>query len=296
MLARVHVIVGLVVFLTPLFARADDMIHGNLKVGGVDRTYLVHLPSGPRAAEPKPLVIAFHGAGETAELMAEVTDLNRWSDNTGFIVAYPQGLERHWQTGSPLSNDYVFAANLIADLEKKYPIDRTRIIAAGMSNGAEFAQELGCRKESRFIAVVAVSATLQKNSMNNCAPSHSLHIVTFHGSDDPIVPYGGGRVRAPNGPILVSVPNNLLAWAHLNGCSPAPKSIRLPDNLEDGTHIDRISFANCSPGSEVTHYRIIGGGHTWPGDRDGPEKFGRTTHQLSASKIIAGITVAGSTK
>ena len=291
---NIRVILGFLVLLTPSFTHAEDMVHGILKVGGADRTYLVHLPSGPRAAEPKPLVIAFHGAEETAELMAEVTDLNRWSDNAGFIVAYPQGLDRHWQTGNPLSDDYVFAANLIAELEKRYPVDRSRIIAAGMSNGAEFAQELGCRKEFRFYAVVAVSATLQEDSMRKCTPSHSLRIVTFHGSDDPIVPYGGGRVRAPNGPILMSVLNNLLAWAHLNGCSPVPKSTRLPDNLEDGTHIERITFANCSPGSEVTHYRIIGGGHTWAGDRDEPDIFGHTNHKFSASKVIAEISAGES--
>lgn len=296
MTIKILVTAAFLVLLAPFRAHAEDMIQGKLKIGGVERTYLLHLPKGPNTAESKPLVIAFHGAGMTAELMAATTDLNRWSDKSGFIVAYPQGLERHWRTGTKLSDDYVFAAALIAELEESYAVDASRVIAAGISNGAEFAQELGCRKEFRFSAVVAVSATLHEDSVKRCAPSQPLRIVTFHGTEDPIVPYGGGRVMAPNGPIVISVADDLLAWARLNGCASASNPVRLPDDPEDGTHVERISFANCSPGSEVTHYRIIGGGHTWPGDRDWPEKFGRTTHQLSASKIIAGITVTGSTK
>jgi polyhydroxybutyrate depolymerase len=286
MFMKILATVAFLVLLAPLSARADDL-QSNLKVGGEDRTYLVHLPKGPQTAEPKPLVIAFHGAGMTSKLMADTTELNQWSDKTGFIVAYPQGINRRWRVGTKTSEDYVFVTALIAALEGSYTVDRSRVIAAGFSNGAEFAQELGCRKEFRFKAVVAVSATLQEDSVKHCAPSHPVRIITFHGADDPIVPYLGGRVLVSNGPIVISVADDLLAWARLNRCSTVPHSVRLPDRVEDGTHVDRISFANCRPESEVTHYHIIGGGHTWAGGPAEPERLGRITHQLSASQVIA---------
>ena len=80
---------------------AQQMTSGTLQVGGVERTYLVHVPTGDPSTKALPLVLALHGAGMTSALMAEVTGLNAWADKTGFIVVYPQGLEKHWNTELP---------------------------------------------------------------------------------------------------------------------------------------------------------------------------------------------------
>jgi poly(3-hydroxybutyrate) depolymerase len=54
---------------------------------------LLHLLTGTQSGKALPLVLPLHGAGVTAGLMADVTQLNQWADRTGFIVAYPEGLE-----------------------------------------------------------------------------------------------------------------------------------------------------------------------------------------------------------
>lgn len=95
--------------------------------------------------------------------------------------------------------------------------------------------------------------------MKNCVPNHPVRMIEIHGTDDPIVPYLGGRVAIPGGPVLVSVADDLLLWARIDGCSSKPHTEQLPDRGEDGTHVERMTFKGCKAGGKVTHYRIIGG-------------------------------------
>lgn len=269
---------------------AQQMILGTLQVNGVDRTYLVHTPTGDRSGKPLPLVLALHGAEMTDTLMAKVTGLNAWADKTGFIVVYPQGLDNHWSTGLlPAAgvDDFAFIKELLAKIEGTYPVAHNQIIAAGLSNGAEFAQELGCRDDFQFKAVVAVSATLSIEYAKRCAPQHTVRLIEFHGTADPLVPYLGGRVAVPGGPMVISVADDLQLWAGINHCAPDPKTDRLPDHGEDGTHVERVTFHGCATGGEVSHYRIIGGGHVWPGYPDTPKRLGQTTQQIDASQYVA---------
>lgn len=60
----------------------------------------------------------------------------------------------------------------------------------------------------------------------------------------------------------MSVADDLRLWAHIDLCAPEPHTERLPDNVNNGTHVERITFSGCEAGGEVTPFRISGGGHT----------------------------------
>ena len=277
---------------------AQQMTSGTLQVGGVDRTYLVHVPPGDSSAKALPLVLALHGSGMTSELMAEVTGLNAWADKTGFIVVYPQGLQKHWNTGLPPEagkDDFAFMKEVLAKMESSYSVDRSRVIATGYSNGAEFGQELACSDDFRFKAIVAIDGTLLIESAKRCAPKHTVRLIEFHGTADPLVPYLGGRVAVPNGPIVISVADDLQLRQRINHCAPDPKTEKLPDHGDDGTHVERIRFHGCAAGGEVTHYRILEAGHVWPGYLNTPKRLGQTTQQIDASRYIAQL-VSGETE
>jgi len=269
---------------------AQQMTSVTLQVGGVERTYLLHVPTGDMSGKAFPLVLALHGAGMTSALMAEVTGLNAWADKTGFIVVYPQGLEKHWNTELPTEvggDDVAFMKELLAKVESSYSVDRSRVIAAGYSNGARFGQELGCSDDFQFKAIVAVDGMLSPEAAKVCAPKHTVRLIQFHGTADPLVPYIGGRLAGPNGPTVISVADDLQLWQRINHCAPDPKTEKLPDNGEDGTHVERIRFHGCAAGGEVTHYRILGAGHVWPGILNTPKRLGQTTQQIDASRYIA---------
>jgi polyhydroxybutyrate depolymerase len=269
---------------------AQQMTSGTLQVGGVERTYLVHVPTGDPSTKALPLVLALHGSGMTSALMAEVTGLNAWADKTGFIVVYPQGLEKHWNTELPPEtggDDFAFMKELLAKMESSYSVDHSRVIAAGYSNGARFGQELGCSDDFQFKAIVAIDGMLSSESARRCVPKHTVRLIQFHGTADPLVPYLGGRVAVTNGPMVISVADDLQLWQRINHCAPDAKTDKLPDNGEDGTHVERIRFHGCAAGGEVTHYRMLGAGHVWPGAMNTPARLGHTTQQIDASRYIA---------
>src|ERR1700731_1306959 len=65
------------------------------------------------------------------------------ADAGHFLVAYPDGLMRAWNAGSCCgepqrtnADDVAFITAMVGAIEQDMPIDRARIYATGMSNGA----------------------------------------------------------------------------------------------------------------------------------------------------------------
>ena len=69
----------------------------SLVVGGVTRTYVLHVP--PHPAKSPALIVAFHGHLGTGAHMEELSGFDALSDRDGFVVAYPDGLDRGWNDG-----------------------------------------------------------------------------------------------------------------------------------------------------------------------------------------------------
>ena len=78
--------IALVLILAALGAGDHDR---SLAVGGVTRTYLVHLP--PRVGDrgPLPVVLAFHGGGGNGSGFKAYAGLDALADREGFVVVYP---------------------------------------------------------------------------------------------------------------------------------------------------------------------------------------------------------------
>ena len=62
-----------------------------LDVDGQSRSYWVHVPPQYRTEVPRPLVLAFHGAGMNGKLMSQWSGLNETADQQDFLVVYPNG-------------------------------------------------------------------------------------------------------------------------------------------------------------------------------------------------------------
>lgn len=70
---------------------------GMLSFGGLQRSFVLHVPAG--LGQPNGLVINLHGAGMTGGQQAAVTGYNAVADQNGFIVAYPDGIDTAWADG-----------------------------------------------------------------------------------------------------------------------------------------------------------------------------------------------------
>src|SRR3954469_13705971 len=118
----------------------------SLPHGGLDRSYLLHVPTNPG---PLPLVMMLHGAGGSAEFAADETGWSRLADVERFAVVYPEGgpVKPHkapkfltnpqeWNdvSGRGRHDDVGFLLAVLDDLQSH--IDPARVYVTGFSNGA----------------------------------------------------------------------------------------------------------------------------------------------------------------
>src|SRR5262249_32313417 len=152
-------------------------------VGGTTRRYLVHVPPGLGKTSRAPLVLAFHGGGGRARGMPRLTGLDAVSDRHGFLLVYPDGLQREWNDGRRKSgvDDVAFIAALVKELAARYPIDPDRVFSTGMSNGAFFSQTLACRLAGTFAAVASVASTMGELLLPSCRPSRPVSVMFIMG-------------------------------------------------------------------------------------------------------------------
>jgi polyhydroxybutyrate depolymerase len=239
--------------------------------GGQTRDYRLHVPPSYQPDSPMPLVLNLHGLNETAAQQEALSGMSAKADEVGFIVAYPEGIDQTWHVGpgSAAVADTQFIRDLITELQGRLTIDPARIYAAGISNGAQMSDLLGCNASDVIAAIGPVSGGY--SSAQECAPGRPVPVVGFHGTDDRLIPYEG------QGILIMPAEEWAAAWASRNGCSPTPAV------TYQGSEVTHETWSGCQAGADVVFYTIEGGGHGWPGS---PGGAGVTTNEINATNVI----------
>jgi polyhydroxybutyrate depolymerase len=228
-------------------------------VGGVRRTFLVYRPASPPAAAP--LVVMLHGGFGSGTQAEKSYGWDAEADRGRFVVAYPDGLNRAWNTGGGCcgtpgrqdTDDIGFITAMVAAIERQVPVDAHRVYATGISNGGIMAYTLACHTHI-FAAIGPDSAT----ELGDCAAPAPLSVIHIHGTADRNIPYQGGQGDGPgqiNGP---AVPALNARWRGIDRCAaPAVRT----------AGVVATSTAACPGGRAVELITIAGAGHQWPGAR-----------------------------
>jgi polyhydroxybutyrate depolymerase len=251
-------------------------------VDGTPRTYRLAVPGSYRPWRPAPLILDFHGSGSDAEQQSAYSGLPAGGAADGYLVATPDALGGTWDLaapGTPTADQRLVAA-LESDLGSRYCVDRSRIYAAGISLGSEFAAIVACDPADHVAAVGLVAAEYLLRPCVGPVP-----VIAFHGTDDPIVPFASGATgRSVPGVPVVGAVQNLRSWARLDRCRPRP-ALTTP-----APGIVRRAWSGCMDGSAVELYTVLGGGHTWPGSPIvlSAQALGPTTEAVSATRLMLG--------
>ena len=259
---------------------------------GLDRSYLLYTPPSYNPEEPMPVVIGFHGGTTTAQKFSQTTKFNQLAAQEGFIVVYPQGIDKNWNDGRdvaglPSQDDVAFVSAVIDDIKKIRNIDSHRIYATGISNGGFFTQRLACQLSDKIAAFASVASTLAQTMSTRCNPNNPVSILLINSPDDKFVPWQGGRMTRGLGGYILSVPDTVRFWQQKNSCSPQPDVQSVNNNKNGGTSIQISRYAQCKNGSEVILTTIYGGGHTWPNGLGQPQWLvGRTSQKIDGSSYI----------
>jgi polyhydroxybutyrate depolymerase len=277
------------------------LMHDNL-----ERTFRIHFPESYRKSLKMPLVIALHGRGGEGESMILVTrgGFNKLAERDGFIVVYPDGVDKGWNDGRTDEeandralkeniDDVGFISKLIDFLINDYNADPTRVYVTGISNGAIMSYRLACELSFKITAISPVDGNIPVMLSHKCSPVSPVSVLAINNVDDPLVPFDGGEIwghfhRKKLGKVL-SVNESIGFWIRKNECSQIPFTELEPDrDPTDGTRVQRSEFIKGLDGTDVILYKIDGGGHTWPGGLQYLPAWliGKTSRDIDACEVI----------
>jgi polyhydroxybutyrate depolymerase len=244
-----------------------------ITVGDANRSYLVAEP--PPGAPVSAVLMSLHGTSSTADRQARLSGFEQLSQTARAVVVFPEGIQpiRTGYEWDP-SHDVDFIAGLATELLSRHRTPHGRLILTGMSGGARMSS-LFASVHPELVQAVGAVAGLRSPGV----PVHrSVPILSFHGTNDRINPYGGSGTQRWN----ESVPA-ARAWALANGVTDPPTEVAVSPTLT------RTTYGAEGQSGEVTLWTSRKAGHTWPGGHLGlllSLFLGRTSREIDATKSI----------
>ena len=259
--------------------------------------YQLKVPSDYTGKKPFfALVLGLHPLSVSYTYMPSVVRFSTNAPKYDFIGVAPSGL---LSSGTPYSDAAPTAAELRRDLHRRpdrpsrvevVKINTSEVFSTGISNGAQMSSLLGCRLRTRITGIAPVEG---EEYLTPCRGKPEP-ILAFHGTADPVLPYGGGGLNAtriadlyyfhghePAGlPAPMGIDRSMEDWARHNGCHPRPRTVRISSKVQKRT------WTGCKAATVL--YIVDGGGHGWPGQPvAATEKaFGPETTQIDATNLM----------
>jgi polyhydroxybutyrate depolymerase len=183
------------------------------------------------------------------------------------------------------ADDVAFLNQMLDQLATRYSLDTHRIYATGLGDGGLMALRVGCAMADRVAAIAPVGASLPKTMI--CLPSRAVPALFIDGTEDPIVPYGGGTYK-PGQFHVLSAEDTAKAWARFDRCNEKPAQDKLPALQKGGKETKTFTFSACQDNAQVALYAVKDAGNTWPGGEQymSEKEVGKTSDALNANETI----------
>jgi len=240
------------------------------------RRYHLYKPAGIASSQPAALMVMLHGCSQNAHTFATSTRMNRLAAADGFMVLYPeqdlvanvQGCWNWYDTRTGRAQREV--ASIIAAIDQvcaSQPVDRARIVLAGMSAGASMAALVALHQPERFAALamhsgvgpgmasssatamLAMRGRIPKSASDLAEPDAWLPaLLVIQGDRDPVVAPSNGALTVQR-------------WAALQDARPS-----LPRTVQRGARY-AVTLSDWRVGTRVvaTLADVAGLGHAWSG-------------------------------
>lgn len=166
----------------------------SITIRGRVRSFRLVVPGTTLLNQPSPLVIAFHGLGDSKERMAGYTRLDKLAEEKAFILVYPNALASFWPIVPQLAGDDVaLFDSLRASIAARYNVDLARVYLIGNSNGAYFAHLVAAHRSEQVAAVAGHSGGIGVVARLGAQIRSKYAVMLVHGDQDRVVPVGESR-------------------------------------------------------------------------------------------------------
>jgi len=239
--------------------------HVTIMSGGVQRTAILiehrRLKQGRR-----PIVIILRGSRAKGSRLRRAFGFEEMMRSYGTVLVYPQPQSGHWADapGPEANRDAAFIHDLIAKLIAQGIANPSKIFLVGMRTGGMLALRLACDQKIGFAGLAVLGASLPSDLEDSCKPSHPLPLLMIARTEDPMVPFHGGKANLPHSKAeLIPVEATLGLFSKAAGCEGSMSTTTFPEKeTRDGTHAYLDKLNNCKVPVELV--RIEGGGHVPP--------------------------------
>ncbi|MBE50231.1 MAG: hypothetical protein CMP51_00810 [Flavobacteriales bacterium] len=266
----------LILICYPFFSFGQQTINDSILVNGTYRQFITYIPSIYQPSQIVPVIFNLHGRTSTAWQQMWYGDFRDIADTANFIIVHPQGLldntgVTHWNLGQSTIDDIGFLNSLYSYIVSNYSINLDRVYSTGMSNGGYMSYYLACNMSDKIAAIASVTGAMSSYTQLNCNPSHPTPIMEIHGTSDFTVPFN-------------DIVSGIEYWRGYNNCNLIADTILMPDlNLVDLSYVEHIVYRNGDNGVTTELFKVINGGHTWPGSSF---SNGVTNYDINASVEI----------
>ena len=210
--------------------------------------YFVRTPEGWDGKSQLPVAVFFHGyRGSATETMGN-ENLGKALSKAGVLLVAADGVEGSWSAAPAMSrgrDDVAYTREIVADVEKRFPVDRSLLIATGFSAGGFMVWRLACEAGDLFVAYAPVSGAFLDPIPEKC-PGGPVSLRHIHGTSDATVPMAGrwiagGRIKQSD------VRQSIARMRDVDSCPAKPSRITRENNLE----CEIWSARDCGGGREI---------------------------------------------
>ena len=225
----------------------------DVKVRTSTRKTLTYIPKN---VEKSPaLVISLHGMNQDPEYQQKQTQWNAMADKEGFIVTYPLGNNKMWDTNG--TSDVKFVETVIKEMINQHHVDKNRIYLSGFSMGSWLGYHCLETLGDQIAAFGPVSGVdIGKQPKAN----RKVPIMHIHGTGDDVFKYTGDPSHMAGG--YPSIEEYVKKWAAYEGCDANnPQVVRPYPSSRKTANATRTIYNNVNNDVEVNLISIDGKGH-----------------------------------
>ena len=257
-----------ILFTLKIQAQYTDFEHD-----GLTRQYIYYEPENLN--QQMPLVFVMHGYTGDANSIRNYSQMNDFADQYGFAVCYPRGTvdgggNRFWNVGyafhpNETVDDVSYLTQLAQYLQQSNGLNPDYTFATGMSNGGEMCYMLACQAYDTFKAVAPVAGMILQDILDDCDAAPGIPVFEIHGSQDGVTPLAGDPDNNDGWGSYPSIADTIDYFVEKNGCTTLIEGSVPNTDTSDGSFIVSEKYINGVNENEVWYYKVVGGGHDWPG-------------------------------